>query len=92
LLEQPLFLCFVFFHRLLIAIVEGVFIYVFLGQAEHLEMKMDGIGGPRLKRAWVAWLGWGPAPPVLKWDSWPPSLTSCALGASRGKILMTEKS
>jgi hypothetical protein len=52
---------------------------------------MDDIGGPRLKRAWVARPGLGPAPPVLKWASWPPLLTSCAPGASRGKILTPEK-
>jgi hypothetical protein len=38
----------------------------------------------------ATWLG--VAPPVLKWASWPSSLTSCAPGASRGKILTTEKS
>jgi hypothetical protein len=53
---------------------------------------MDIIRGPRLKRAWVARRGLGPAPPVIKWASWPPSLTSCAPGASRGKILTSEKS
>jgi hypothetical protein len=31
-----------FFRRLLIAIVEGVFIYAFLGLAERLEKNMDG--------------------------------------------------
>jgi hypothetical protein len=53
---------------------------------------MDVIGGPRLKRGWVARHGLGVTPPVLKWDSWPPSLTSCTLGASHGKILMPKKS
>jgi hypothetical protein len=32
----------------------GVFIYVFLGQAEHQETKMDDIRALTLKRAWVA--------------------------------------
>jgi hypothetical protein len=37
-----------------ITIVEGggrVYISMFLGQAGHLDTKMDGIGGPRLKQA-----------------------------------------
>jgi hypothetical protein len=47
LLEQPLFMCFMFLHRLISR--------SFLGQAEHQETKMDGIGIRRLKRAWVVW-------------------------------------
>jgi hypothetical protein len=34
----------------------------------------------------------GPVPPILKWASWPPSLTSCAPGSSCGKILTLQKS
>jgi hypothetical protein len=65
---------------------------VFLGQAEHQEMKMDGIEGLRPKRSKVARPSLGPAPPGLFWPSWPPSLTSCAPEGSRYKILMLEKS
>jgi hypothetical protein len=53
---------------------------------------MDDMGGPRLKRAWVAWLRPGPAPPGLVWPSWPPSLTSCTPDGSRKKILTPKKS
>jgi hypothetical protein len=53
---------------------------------------MDDIRGRRLKRAWVARPRLGPMAHVLKWASWPPSSTSCALGASRGKILTPKKS
>jgi hypothetical protein len=65
---------------------------MFLGQAKRQETNMDGIGGPRLKRAWVAQLGLGAAPPMLNWASWPTLLTSYALGASHCKILMPKKS
>jgi hypothetical protein len=65
---------------------------MFLGQAEHLETKMDDIGGSRPKRGWVARPGWGPMPPVPVWPLGLVSLTSSPPGASRGKILMPEKS
>jgi hypothetical protein len=35
------------------AIIKGVFIWAFLGQAERLETKMDDSGGSRHKRVWV---------------------------------------
>jgi hypothetical protein len=38
-----------FLRLLLIAIVEKVFIETFLGQAEHLDMKMDDSRGLRPK-------------------------------------------
>jgi hypothetical protein len=63
----------------------------FLGQAERQETKMDGSGGSSLKRDRVAWPGLGPMSPGLFWASWPPSLTSCAPGVSRGNILLPEK-
>jgi hypothetical protein len=53
-------------------------------------MKMDNIGGLRLKRARVAQPR--PVPPVLKWASWPPLLTSCASEGSHNKILTLKKS
>jgi hypothetical protein len=53
---------------------------------------MDDSGGSKPKWSWVAQLGLGPAPPVLVWPSWPPSLTSCAPEGSRNKILMLKKS
>jgi hypothetical protein len=34
----------------------------------------------------------GPAPHVLVWPLWPPSLTSCTLEGSHDKILTPEKS
>jgi hypothetical protein len=48
-----------------IANTEGVFILVFLGQAKCQETKMDDIGAPRLKQAWVVRPRAGPAPPGL---------------------------
>jgi hypothetical protein len=53
---------------------------------------MDGSGGSRPKRAWVAWPGQGPGPPVLVWPLGLISLTSSSPGASRGKMLTPEKS
>jgi hypothetical protein len=53
---------------------------------------MDGIGGPTLKQDRVVQPRLGLAPPGIFWASWPPSLNSCALGASRGKILTPKKS
>jgi hypothetical protein len=85
-LKQPLFLCFVFLCHLVLGTLSGVFTYAFLGQAEHEEMKMDGIGGSTLKRAWVAWPGLVAVPPVLFWASWSTSLTSCDPYGSRDKI------
>jgi hypothetical protein len=38
----------------------GALHIAFLVQAERHETKMDGIGGLRPKRAWVAWPGHGP--------------------------------
>jgi hypothetical protein len=52
---------------------------------------MDVIGGPRLKRAWVARPGLGPTPPGLVWPLGLVPLTSSPPGASRGKILMPKK-
>jgi hypothetical protein len=71
---------------------EGVFISDILGQAEHQETKMDGIGGSSLKRAWVARPGLVAAPPMLLWASWTTSLTSCAPDGYRDKILTPRKS
>jgi hypothetical protein len=81
-----------FFRRLLIVIVEGVFIYAFLGQAERLEKNIDGSGGSRPKRVWVVRLGQGPTSPVLVWPLGLVSLTSSPPGASHGKILTPKKS
>jgi hypothetical protein len=53
---------------------------------------MDVIGGLRLKRAWVAWPGKGLVPPSLVCPLGLVSLTSCAPGASCGKILTPKKS
>jgi hypothetical protein len=53
---------------------------------------MDGSGGSRPKRVWVAWPGQGPMPPVLVWPLSLILLTSSPPGASRGKILMPKKS
>jgi hypothetical protein len=65
---------------------------MFLGQAEHLEMKMDDSGGSRPKRGWVAWPGWGTTPPVPIWPPGLVSLTSSPPGSYHGKILTPEKS
>jgi phage/plasmid primase-like uncharacterized protein len=65
---------------------------VFLGQADHYEMKMNDIGGTRAKQAQVAWSGLVTAPPGLFWVSWPTSLTSSSPDASRDKILTLKKS
>jgi hypothetical protein len=65
LLEQPLFLCFVFLHRFLSGTPREVFIEVFLGQAERQETNMDKIGGSRPKRTWVARPRPRPTPPGL---------------------------
>jgi hypothetical protein len=54
---------------------------------------MGSSGGPRLKRAWVARPGQWTMPPGLVWPLGLILLTSSPpLGASRGKILMPEKS
>jgi hypothetical protein len=53
---------------------------------------MDGIGGLRPKRVWVARRSQGPAPPGLFWPLGLTLLTSCASVSSRGKILTPEKS
>jgi hypothetical protein len=74
------------------AIIEGVFIHAFLGQAEHQETKMDIIGGSRTKRARLARPGQGPTPHVLVWPLGLISLTYSPPGASRGEILTPEKS
>jgi hypothetical protein len=55
-------------------------------------MKIDGVRGSRPKRAWVAWPGRGPMPPVLVWPMGLVSLTSSPPGASRDKILTLQKS
>jgi hypothetical protein len=55
-------------------------------------MKMDGIGAPRPKHAWVARPGLGPMPPVLVWPLGPISLTSSSPGGSCDQILRPEKS
>jgi hypothetical protein len=82
-----------FLRRLVIVIVEGgLYIDIFLGQAEHLETKMDGIGGPRPKQGWVAWPGWGPMPPPPVWPPGLVSLTSSPPCASRGKTFTPKKS
>jgi hypothetical protein len=72
--------------------MRGVFVWAFLGQAEHPEMKIDDSGGSRPKWARVARLGKGPVPPMLVWPLGLVSLTSSPLGASRGKILTPKKS
>jgi hypothetical protein len=56
-----------------------------LGQAEHVETKIDDVGGSRMKRAWVARPGQGPAPPGFVWSLGLVSLTSSPLGDSRDK-------
>jgi hypothetical protein len=53
---------------------------------------MDDSGGSRPKQAWVAQPGRAPVPPVLVWPLGLVSLTSSPPGASRRKILTSEKS
>jgi hypothetical protein len=63
----------------LFVIVEGgLYIGVFRS-TKHMDAKMDSIGGPRLKRAWVAWPGQGPTPLGLIWPLGLILLTSWSL-------------
>jgi hypothetical protein len=55
LVEQPLFLYFIFLRRLLSGTPRGGGLYIVVfGQAEHQETKMDDIRASMLKQAWVA--------------------------------------
>jgi hypothetical protein len=60
---------------------------VFLGQAEHLEMKMDDSGGSRPERPWVERPSLVAMPPRLVHPLGLISLTSSSPGTSRDKIL-----
>jgi hypothetical protein len=70
----------------------GVYIKAFLGQTERLETKMDGNGGSRPQRVWVARPSRRPVPPVLVQPLGLVSWTSSPPGASRDKILTLQKS
>jgi hypothetical protein len=52
---------------------------------------MDDIGGMRTKRTWVAWPGYGPAPPGHIWDQVAPSRSSSSHTASHVKIFTPKK-
>jgi hypothetical protein len=65
------------------------YILEFLGQAEQYEMKMDVIGGPRPKQAWVAWPG---ASATWSRLTLVASLVEFLCSGSHDKILTPKKS